>query len=50
MFLFRATCSLVFADSAGRMCVLDVSLKEKAFRFIVVYVSNDLWKRICFFS
>lgn len=27
----NATCSLVFTDSAGRLCVLNVTIKEKAF-------------------
>ena len=36
----KATCSLVFSDPAGRLCVLDATIKDKAFRFIGVYGPN----------
>ena len=31
------TCSLVFSYPAGRLCVLDVTIKEKVFRCIGIY-------------
>ena len=35
-----ATCALVLSDPAGRLCILDVTIKDKAFRLIGVYGSN----------
>ena len=35
-----ATCALVLSDPAGRLCVLDVTIKDKAFRLIGVYGPN----------
>ena len=35
-----ATCALVLSDPAGRLCILDVTIKDKAFRQIGVYVPN----------
>ena len=32
-----ATCALVLSDPAGRLCVVDVTIKDKAFRLIGVY-------------
>ena len=40
-----ATCALVLSDPVGRLCVLDVTIKDKAFRLIGVYgpnVTSDL--------
>ena len=35
-----ATCALVLSDPAGRLCVLDVTIKDKAFQLIGVYGPN----------
>ena len=35
-----ALCALVLSDPAGRLCVLDVTIKDKAFRLIGVYGPN----------
>ena len=35
-----ATCALVLSDPAGRLCVLDITIKDKAFRQIGVYGPN----------
>ena len=35
-----ATCALLLSDPAGRLCVLDVTIKDKAFRLIGVYGPN----------
>ena len=35
-----ASCALVLSDPAGRLCVLDVTIKDKAFRLIGVYGPN----------
>ena len=35
-----ATCALVLWDPAGRLCVLDVTLKDKAFQLIGIYGPN----------
>ena len=35
-----ATCALVLSDPAGRLCVLDVTIKDNAFRLIGVYGPN----------
>ena len=35
-----ASCALVLSDPAGRLCVLDVTIKDKAFRLIGVYGHN----------
>ena len=35
-----ATCALVLSDLAGRLCVLDLTIKDKAFRLIGVYGPN----------
>ena len=35
-----ATCALVLSDPAERLCVLDVTIKDKAFRLIGVYGPN----------
>ena len=37
----NATCTLVLSDPAGRLCVLDVIINNKAFRLIGVYGPND---------
>ncbi len=37
-----ATCALVLSDPAGRLCVLDVTIKDKAFRLIGVYANSEL--------
>ena len=34
------TCALVLSDPADRLCVLDVTIKDKAFRLIGVYGPN----------
>ena len=47
-----ATCVLVLSDPAGRLCVLDVAIKDKAFWLIGVYGPNaiselpDFFRRI----
>ena len=47
-----ASCSLVFSDPEGRLCVLDATIKGRAFRFIGVYGPNanselpDFFRRI----
>ncbi len=35
-----ATCALVLSDPAGRLCVVDVTINDKAFRLIGVYGPN----------
>ena len=35
-----ATCALVLSDPVGRLCILDVIIKDKAFRQIGGYVPN----------
>ena len=35
-----ASCALVLSDPSGRLCVLDVTIKDKAFRLIGVYGPN----------
>ena len=35
-----ATCALVLSDPTGRLCVLDVTIKDKAFQLIGVYGTN----------
>lgn len=48
----KAVCVLVFADSARRYCLLDLTIKDKAFRLVGVYAPNkhaertDLFWRI----
>lgn len=39
----------VFADPAGRLCVLGVIISGKAFRLIGVYAPNDSEKREAYF-
>ena len=46
----KATCSLVFADPAGRICVVDITIKEDTFRLIGVYAPNCQAERISFFQ
>ena len=36
----HTACSLVIVDSVGWLCTLDVTIKEKEFRFIGVYMTN----------
>ena len=35
-----ASCALVLSDPAGRLCVLDVTIKDKAFRLVGAYGPN----------
>ena len=44
-----AQCALVLSDSSGRLCVLDVTIKDKAFRLIVVYGPNATSELPAFF-
>ena len=44
-----ASCALVLSDPAGRLCVLDVTIKDKAFRLIGVYGPNVTRKLPAFF-
>ena len=36
----NASCALVLSDLAGRLCVLDITLKDKTWRLIGVYEPN----------
>ena len=36
----KASCTLVFSDPQGRLCVLDITIKGKVFRLIGVYGPN----------
>ena len=36
------TCALVLSDPAGRLCVQDITIKDKAFRLIGVYGPNAI--------
>lgn len=36
----HAACDLVFTDPAGRLCILDVTIKDKSLRLIGVYAPN----------
>jgi len=48
----HASCSLVFSDPTGRLCVVDATIEGRAFRFIGVYGPNatselpDFFRRI----
>ena len=44
-----ATCALVLSDPASRLCVLDVTIKDKAFRLIGVYGPNAISEFPAFF-
>ena len=44
-----ASCTLVLSDPAGRLCVLDVTIKDKAFRLIGVYGPNATSELPAFF-
>ena len=44
-----ATCALVLSDPAGRLCVLDVTIKDKAFRLIGVLGPNATSELPAFF-
>ena len=44
-----ASCALVLSDLAGRLCVLDVTIKDKAFRLIGVYGPNATSELPAFF-
>ena len=44
-----ATCALVLSDPAGRLCVVDVTIKDKAFRLIGVYGPNATSELPAFF-
>ena len=44
-----ATCALVLLDLAGRLCVLDVTIKDKAFQLIGVYGHNATSELPAFF-
>ena len=44
-----ATCALVLSDPAGRLCVVDVTIKDKAFRLIGVYGPNACSELPAFF-
>ena len=44
-----ATCALVLSDPPGRLCVLDVTIKDKAFRMIGVYGLNATSELPAFF-
>ena len=44
-----ATCALVLSDPAGRLCVLDVTIKDKAFWLIGVYGPNATSELPAFF-
>ena len=44
-----ATCALVLSDPAGRLCVVDVTIKDKAFRLIEVYGPNSTSELPAFF-
>ena len=46
----NAACTLVFADPAGRLCVVDATIKGEAFRLIGVYGPNLQSERVSFFS
>ena len=37
---FNAEYSFVFSDSKGRLCVLDITIKDKTFCFIGIYGPN----------
>ena len=37
-----ATCALVLSDPVGRLCILDVTIKDKAFRLIGPNVTSEL--------
>lgn len=37
----NAICSLLYVDPAGRLHALDVTIKEKEFHFIGIFVSSD---------
>ena len=42
-------CALVLSDLVGRLCVLDVTIKDKAFWLIEVYGPNAISKLPAFF-
>ena len=44
-----ATCALVLSDPTGRLCVLDVTIKDKAFRRIGIYGPNAASELPAFF-
>ena len=44
-----ASCALVLSDPAGRLCVLDVTIKDKAFRLIGVWGLNATSELPAFF-
>ena len=44
-----ATCALVLSDPAGRLCILYVTIKDKAFRLIGVYGPNANSEQPAFF-
>ena len=44
-----ATCALVLSDPADRLCVVDVTIKDKAFRLIGVYGHNATSELPAFF-
>ena len=44
-----ATCALVLSDPAGRLCILDVTIKDKAFRLNGVYGPNAISELPAFF-
>lgn len=46
----KAASALVFTDPAGRLCVLDITIKYKSFRLIEVYAPNKYMKRPDCFS
>lgn len=44
-----ATYALIFADTVRKFCLLDVTIKNIAFRFIEVYAHSDLAERLGLF-
>ena len=45
----NAACTHVYADPAGRLCVVDVTIKGEVFRLIGVYGPNLQAERVAFF-
>ena len=46
----EVTADLVFADPAGRLCVVDITIKGEQFRLVGVYGPNHQRERIDFFQ
>lgn len=41
----NTACALVIADPVGRLCLLDIAIKDKAFLLIKIYALNDQAER-----